>query len=129
MNSAHMVYLPPKLFQIFSKHVREEVARNYLMSESILHSIQCDSPKKDDNKFYKCKHSATSSLIKHVSPELFRKYILECCPGTSEVPSESVELELPTHFLDCFDQQALENAAEAAIQWYVKLHVNLSSSE
>jgi hypothetical protein len=121
LNENHLSGLLTSIrLQTLSKHVREEVARNYLMSESILHSIQCAASDKYSSKCYTCKDKATSSLIRHISPELFRKYVFECCQGSTVDMSESIELELPKYFFDCFDQHALENAAEAAIKWYVR---------
>ena len=127
MGALHVLQVPSQYLQItililfklglcwqtFSRHVRDEVARNYVMSESILHSIQCKSGTKNRSGCAD-KHP---SLIKHVKPDLFNKYIFDCCPAVIAISEPVLELEFPENFFDCFDSQDLELAAEAAIPW------------
>ena len=100
--------------QTFSRHVRDEVARNYIISEIVQHALGINQT---DGK-----GMSTSPWLKtYVSKDdVLRKYVYDC--STLNATFETVpDLDLPDSLFENLGPEEVDNAAEAAITWYGKI--------
>jgi hypothetical protein len=94
--------------------VREEAARNYIMSEALLWAVQGRE---------KC-HSAETShgglsmqpwLRYPVNEALIREYVVDCSPSIAAMAESIPELNICPSLVDSLGPEHVEIAAEAAI--------------
>jgi hypothetical protein len=103
--------------QTLSKHVREEAARNYVMSEALLCAVQ--GP--EHYHAIERPHNGVEMapwLRYPISDALIRQYVVDCSLSMAPTAESVPELNVCPSLVDSLAPEHAENAAEAAIGRY-----------
>ncbi len=94
--------------------MREEAARNYIMSEALLRAVQgpgeCHPTKTPHNGLRMPKW-----LENPINEAIIREYVVDCSPSIAAQAEAVPELNIFPSLLDSLESEYVENAAEAAI--------------